>query len=62
VAHEAHRIKGAAGLVGATALAGIAGRIEAASRAGDLARAHADADALETEMERFAKANGVGET
>jgi CheY-like chemotaxis protein/HPt (histidine-containing phosphotransfer) domain-containing protein len=61
-AHEAHRIKGAAGLVGATALAGIAGRIEAASRAGDLARAHADADALETEMERFAKANGVGET
>lgn len=54
VAHEAHRIKGAAGLVEATAIAGVAGRIEAASRAGDLAQAHADIEALEAEVERFA--------
>jgi signal transduction histidine kinase/DNA-binding NarL/FixJ family response regulator len=57
VAHEAHRIKGAAGLVGASALAAVAARIESAARAGDLARAHADADALETEVERFAAAH-----
>jgi HPt (histidine-containing phosphotransfer) domain-containing protein len=54
VAHEAHRIKGAAGLVGATAIAGVAGRIEAASRAGDLAQAHAGIEALEAEVEHFA--------
>ena len=57
VAHEAHRIKGAAGLVGANDIAAVAARIESAARAGDLARAHADADALETEVERFAAAN-----
>jgi signal transduction histidine kinase/DNA-binding NarL/FixJ family response regulator len=58
VAHEAHRIKGAAGLIGAPALAAVAARIEGAARAGDLARAHADADALEAEVMRFAAANG----
>ncbi|HEY7873433.1 MAG TPA: ATP-binding protein [Rudaea sp.] len=54
VAHEAHRIKGAAGLVNAKELAAVAARIESAARAGDLARAHTDADALETEVARFA--------
>ena len=58
VAHEAHRIKGAAGLIGAPALAAVAVRIEGAARAGDLARAHADIDALEAEVTRFAAANG----
>jgi HPt (histidine-containing phosphotransfer) domain-containing protein len=60
VAHEAHRIKGAAGLVGAVAITGVAGRIEAASRAGDLAQAHADIEALEAEVERFAAAGIAG--
>jgi CheY-like chemotaxis protein len=60
VAHEAHRIKGAAGLIGATALAAVAARIETAARAGSLARAQADIAALDTEVERFAAANDGG--
>jgi signal transduction histidine kinase/DNA-binding response OmpR family regulator len=53
-AHEAHRIKGASGLVSATALAACAARIEAAARAGTLEGARADADELAAEVRRFA--------
>jgi len=56
VAREAHRIKGASGLVGAAALAAVAARIEAACQAGNLATAQAQLHELETEVARFADA------
>ena len=54
VAHEAHRIKGAAGLIGASTLAAIAARLESAARAGSLAHAAADADALAAQVASLA--------
>jgi signal transduction histidine kinase/CheY-like chemotaxis protein/HPt (histidine-containing phosphotransfer) domain-containing protein len=59
VVHEAHRIKGASGLVGASALAAVAVRIEAAGRSADLASAKAGLAELETEVARFAAAYGI---
>jgi signal transduction histidine kinase/CheY-like chemotaxis protein/HPt (histidine-containing phosphotransfer) domain-containing protein len=60
VMHEAHRIKGASGLVGASALAAVAVRIESAGRSADLAAAKAGLTDLETEVAHFAAANGIG--
>ena len=52
--HEAHRIKGAASLVGANELAAIAARIEATARGGTLEGTRADADELAAAVRRFA--------
>jgi signal transduction histidine kinase/CheY-like chemotaxis protein/HPt (histidine-containing phosphotransfer) domain-containing protein len=59
IAHEAHRIRGASGLVEAAALAACAGRIEAAANANDLDQLKAKIAELEVEVSRFAAANGV---
>ena len=59
VMREAHRIKGASGLVGATALAAAAARIEAAGQAENLAHVHAQLHELEAQVARFAAANGM---
>jgi HPt (histidine-containing phosphotransfer) domain-containing protein len=56
VAREAHRIKGASGLVGATALASAAARIEATGQSGNLAAAPAELRDLETQVACFAEA------
>jgi signal transduction histidine kinase/DNA-binding NarL/FixJ family response regulator len=56
---EAHRIKGASGLVGADALATAAARIEAAGRAADLTAAAAAVPELEAAVSRFANSHGV---
>jgi HPt (histidine-containing phosphotransfer) domain-containing protein len=59
IAHEAHRIRGASGLVEATALAACAGRIEAAARVNDLAQIHAGIVELTAEVSRFAATNNI---
>ena len=59
VAREAHRIKGASGLVGASALAAVATRIETAGRAEELQPAQDAVSELEAEVVRFAELNGV---
>jgi len=59
VTHEAHRIKGASSLIGAVTLTAGAARIEAAGRNGDLSAARANLAELETEVARFAAANGL---
>ncbi len=59
VAREAHRIKGASGLVGAGALAAVAARIEAAGQGGNLAPADAHLRELEAEVARFAATIGA---
>ena len=56
VAREAHRIKGASGLVGATTLAEAAARLEVAGQTGNLAPAQAQLHELEAEIARFAAA------
>ena len=58
VTREAHRIKGAAGLVGATALHAVATRIEAAGRNGDVGTAQDTFAELESTVARFAAAVG----
>jgi signal transduction histidine kinase/CheY-like chemotaxis protein len=60
IAREAHRIRGASGLVGATALHDVAARIEAAGRAEDIGAVEASLPDLEREVARFAEINGVG--
>ncbi len=57
IAHEAHRIRGASGLVEATVLAACAGRIEAAARVNDLAQIKMGIAELSAEVGRFAAAN-----
>ena len=57
VTREAHRIKGASGLVGANALFSAAARIEAAARNGELAVLPEWLGALEAEVVRFAETN-----
>jgi HPt (histidine-containing phosphotransfer) domain-containing protein len=59
VGHEAHRIRGASGLVGAAALADRAARIEAAARAGSLAGLDGERDELARALEQFATARGI---
>jgi CheY-like chemotaxis protein/HPt (histidine-containing phosphotransfer) domain-containing protein len=59
VAREAHRIKGASGLIDATALAACAARVEAAARANDLDPVKAGVIELEAEVKRFAAAHGI---
>ena len=60
VAHETHRIKGASRLIGATALATIAERIEAAARAREFSEVDADFAELEGAVSAFARSSGVG--
>ena len=58
VAREAHRIKGASGLVGADALAACADRIERTARALVLEGVAESVAELAAELERFAAAQG----
>ena len=62
VAREAHRIKGASGLVGAQALANCADRIERTARALVLEGVAGDVAELATELERFAAAQAFEPT
>jgi len=59
MAHETHRIKGASRLIGATALATIAERIEAAARAREFSEVDADFAELEGAVSAFARSSGV---
>ena len=59
VMREAHRIKGASGLVGATALCAAASAIEAAGRSADLAIARAKLAELDAAVKQFADSSGV---
>lgn len=59
VAREAHRIKGASGLVGADAVADCAARIETAARAQSLAHAQRDVVELAQELQRYVDAHGI---
>ena len=59
IAHEAHRIRGASGLVEASALAACAGRIEAAAQVSDLAQIRAGIAQLTAELGKFAVANNI---
>lgn len=58
VGHEAHRIRGASGLVGAFALAERAARIEEAARAGSLSGLDGECDELMRALEEFAATQG----
>jgi HPt (histidine-containing phosphotransfer) domain-containing protein len=53
IARHAHRLKGAARLVGAAELGEVAERLEGAGRAGDWAAVRADAASLRGAMERL---------
>jgi HPt (histidine-containing phosphotransfer) domain-containing protein len=59
ITREAHRIKGASGLVGATALAAVATRIEAAGRAEQIEPLADLLRELESEVANFASRNGL---
>ena len=60
ITREAHRIKGASGLVGAAALAAAAARIETAGRDEDIATARASLAELETATAQYAASAGAG--
>jgi len=59
MSREAHRIKGASALVGATALHAVATRIEAAGQDNDMAAAQAALAQLESAAAQFAQAAGI---
>jgi CheY-like chemotaxis protein len=59
VAREAHRIKGASGLVGATALAAAASAVEAAGRGANLVLARAKLVELDAAVKQFSESSGV---
>jgi len=59
VMREAHRIKGASGLVGASALCAAALAIEAAGRSADLAIARTKLAELDAAVKQFADSSGV---
>ncbi|MEO5626346.1 MAG: ATP-binding protein [Dokdonella sp.] len=59
VARESHRIKGASGLVGATAINRCATHIEAAARARDLATASTHVNDLDIALNHFATAHQI---
>ena len=61
VAREAHRIRGASGLVGAQELVNAAARIEAAARARTLGAAHTLAAELEAQFARFTALSAIVE-
>jgi len=60
ITREAHRIRGASGLVGATALHTAAARVEAAGREDNMAAARACFAEIEAEVARFAETSGSG--
>ena len=59
VAREAHRIRGASGLVGATALSTAAAGVEAAARSADLVLVRAKLAELHAAVTQFAESSGV---
>jgi len=59
VAREAHRIKGASGLIGASQLVALAGRIETAARARTLGAAKAHIEEFEAAFARFGVMNAL---
>jgi signal transduction histidine kinase/CheY-like chemotaxis protein/HPt (histidine-containing phosphotransfer) domain-containing protein len=59
IAHEAHRIKGASRLIGASTLAAVAERIETAARARVFTAIGADITELKAEVFRFAQTSGA---
>lgn len=54
IARAAHRLKGASGMIGATALRGIAEAVERAAKAGDLDGVRRLGDVFAREVERVA--------
>lgn len=59
IARAAHRLKGASGMIGATALRGIAEAVEKAAKAGDLKGVRGFADVFTQEVERVAQQVGA---